>query len=273
MNEPKNLNPAGRRNTRMTGTIEFRGIIGDAVSELGVRIVGGDWAPGDALPREADLTEMMGVGRSVVREALRILGAKGLVRSRTSDGTRVTPRAEWRLLDADVMHWRIQSGDYRALLTDLFNVRLAMEPGLVRLATQRADANEKDRILKAWDAMQAACDDTAKDEAARRHDFVEADLEFHRAFLAATGSPLLSQLFSVIEAALTILFELQMRTRGQETGMTGLEEARELHAKVYERFEAGDAEGAERAMLNLIEQAVLDARRGLERAGAQGAGF
>ena len=75
MNEPKNLNPAGRRNTRMTGTIEFRGIIGDAVSELGVRIVGGDWAPGDALPREADLTEMMGVGRSVVREALRILGA------------------------------------------------------------------------------------------------------------------------------------------------------------------------------------------------------
>ena len=130
----------------MTGTIHFRGIIGDAVSELGERIVGGDWAPGEALPREADLTEMMGVGRSVVREALRILSAKGLVRSRTSDGTRVTPRDEWRLLDPDVMHWRIQSGDHNALLTDLFNVRLAMEPGLVRIATQRADQGEKDRI-------------------------------------------------------------------------------------------------------------------------------
>ena len=272
MNTPQNLNPSGRRGTRMAGTIQFRGIIGDAVSELGERIVGGDWAPGEALPREADLTEMMGVGRSVVREALRILSAKGLVRSRTSDGTRVTPRDEWRLLDPDVMHWRIQSGDHNALLTDLFNVRLAMEPGLVRLATQRANPEEKACIRKAWAAMQAACDDTEKDETARRQDFVEADVEFHRAFLAATGSPLLSQLFSVIEAALTILFELQMRTRGDETGMTGLEDARRLHAQVYEHFEAGNAEGAERAMLELIEQAVLDARRGLARAAEQEAG-
>ena len=272
MNESDNSASSPRRSGRLAGTIQFRGIIGQAVSELGVRIVGGDWAPGEALPREADLTEMMGVGRSVVREALRILSAKGLVRSRTSDGTRVTPREEWRLLDPDVMHWRIESGDHKALLTDLFNVRLAMEPGLVRLATQRADQAEKDRIRNAWNAMQAACDDIDKDEAARRHDFVEADLEFHRAFLAATGSPLLSQLFSVIEAALTMLFELQMRTRGDETGMTGLEEARALHARVYEHFEAGDAEGAERAMLYLIEQAVLDARRGLARVGEHGAG-
>lgn len=247
----------------MAGTIRFRGIIGDAVAELGERIVGGDWAPGEALPREADLIEIMGVGRSVVRESLRILTAKGLVRSRTSDGTRVMPREEWRLLDPDVMHWRIQSGDHDALLTDLFNVRLAMEPGLVRLATQRADQTARSRIRKAWDAMQLACEGNAGDEVARRQDFVEADLEYHRAFLAATGSPLLNQLFSVIEAALTLLFELQIRNHGNEAGISGLEASRDLHARVYTHFEAGDAEGAERAMLYLIEQAVLDARRGL----------
>lgn len=252
-----------RRNARLAGTIEFRGIIGNAISELGERIVGGEWQPGEALPREADMTEMLGVGRSVVREALRILGAKGLVRSRTSDGTRVTPRSEWRLLDPDVMHWRIQSGDTRDLLSDLFNVRLAMEPGLVRLATQRADPVARERIQAAWTAMQAVCDDPEKDETERRRAFIEADLDFHRAFLMATESPLLTQLFSVIEAALTMLFDLQIRMHGAAAEMTGLEDARAQHAQVYERFEAGDAEGAERSMLHLIEQAILDARRGL----------
>ncbi len=267
MNESDNSASSPRRSGRLAGTIQFRGIIGQAVSELGVRIVGGEWQPGEALPREADLTEMMGVGRSVVREAVRILSAKGLVRSRTSDGTRVTPREEWRLLDPDVMHWRIQSGDHRELLTDLFNVRQAMEPGLVRLATQRASEAARSRIRAAWQAMEAVYVDPGHDDAERRERFIQADVEYHRAFLAATGSALLTQLFSVIEAALTMLFDLQMRTRGYDSQLTGMDDARALHRRVYERFEAGDADGAEAAMRELIEHAVLDARTGLERMG------
>ncbi|MBA4491699.1 FadR/GntR family transcriptional regulator [Paracoccus sp. S1E-3] len=255
-----------RRAPRLVGTIEFRGIIGDTISELGERIVGGEWQPGEALPREADLTEALGVSRSIIREALRILSAKGLLRSRTSDGTRVTPRDEWRLLDPDVMHWRILSGDTRDLLTDLFNVRLVLEPGLVRLATTRADAQARARIDAAWAAMLAVYDDTYENEVARRHDFIEADLEFHRAFLLATESPLLTQLFSVIEAALTMLFDLQMRTRGYDTELTGMEDAHRMHKQVFDRFSAGDAKGAERAMRELIEVAIEDARRGLARA-------
>ncbi|MFV0472761.1 MAG: FadR/GntR family transcriptional regulator [Pikeienuella sp.] len=267
MNKRKNSAPLaiGRRDARLAGTIRFRGVIGDALSELGERIVGGAWAPGEALPREADLTEALGVSRSVVREALRILSAKGLVRSRTSDGTRVTPREEWRLLDPDVMHWRIQSGDTRDLLTDLFNVRLALEPGLARLATARADDAARTRIRAAWAAMQAAYEGGHDDDNARRPRFIEADIEFHRAFLAATNSPLLTQLFAVIEAALTILFDLQIRTRGAGVDPADLREAHDLHARVVASFEARDPDGAERAMRELIELAVIDAENGLRR--------
>lgn len=268
MKSPKNT-PPGRRSARLAGTIEFRGVIGTAVAELGERIVGGEWPPGEALPREADLTEALGVSRSVVREALRILGAKGLLRSRTSDGTRVTPHSEWRLLDPDVMHWRIQSGDTRDLLTDLFNVRMALEPGLVRLATERADAPARARIRDAWQAMLAVDHARHKDEIALRHAFIEADLEYHRAFLAATNSPLLTQLFSVIEAALTMLFDLQMRTHGYTAEVNGIKDTLDLHGRVYARFEAGDADGAEQAMRHLIELAVQDAQRGFDRADAQ----
>ncbi len=95
----------------LAGVIELRGILGAAVSNLGTRIVGGEWAPGETVSKEADLVEELGVSRSVIRESFRVLGAKGLIRSRTSDGTRVQPRSEWRLLDPDVIDWRIKAGN------------------------------------------------------------------------------------------------------------------------------------------------------------------
>ena len=70
------------RPTAIAGLMPVRGILGEVVSGLGRRIVAGEWASGVALPTEAVLMEQLGVGRSVVREAIRILNAKGLVRSR-----------------------------------------------------------------------------------------------------------------------------------------------------------------------------------------------
>ncbi len=58
------------------GVIEVRGILGVAVNILGTRIVRGDWPVGSVVAREADLVEELGVSRSVIREAFRILGAK-----------------------------------------------------------------------------------------------------------------------------------------------------------------------------------------------------
>ncbi len=252
----------GRNPNGLAGVILVRGVLGGTVSHLGTRILAGDWHPGQAIPKEADLCEELGVSRSVIREAFRILGAKGLIRSRTSDGTRVQPRHEWRLLDPDVMDWRIKAGDTKSLLQDLLRVRLVLEPGVVHNATLVATDAARDRIRAAWAWKEREFNTPDNNFAERRQRFIDADLEFHRAFLAAVGSDLLSQLFSVIEAALGLLLDLQMRARGYMTEMIGMEESQELHAAVFAAFDRRDAVAAETAMRTLIERAIKDATAG-----------
>jgi DNA-binding FadR family transcriptional regulator len=244
-------------------------VLGSTVAELGRRVVGQEWQPGDAIPREADLSEELAVSRSVIREAFRILGAKGLIRSRTSDGTRVLPREEWRLLDPDVMQWRIAAGDTRDLLLELLRVRAVLEPGVVREATLSASPEARARILAAWDAKVEVFITPDPDLAERRRRFIDTDLEFHRAFLAAVESPLLGQLFNVIEAALRLLFDLQMRARGYETEMIGMEDGHRHHAAVMAAWLDGDAGAAEAAMRDLIARAVEDAQEGLAKGGGR----
>lgn len=248
----------------LAGVIELRGILGAAVNNLGTRIVGGEWAVGEAVRKEADLVEELGVSRSVIRESFRILGAKGLIRSRTSDGTRIQPRSEWRLLDPDVMDWRIKAGDTESLLRDLLKVRLVLEPGVVFTATKVANDAERDKVRATWEAKEAVISEPDIPHLERRQQFIDTDLAFHRAFLEAVGSELLDQLFSVIEAALALLLDLQMKGRGYTTKMIGMEESHELHAAVYQAFARKDAEAAEAAMRALIERAIEDANQGFK---------
>jgi DNA-binding FadR family transcriptional regulator len=238
-----------------------RGILGSVVSGLGKRVVSGEWQSGEALPTEAALMDELGVGRSVVREAIRILNAKGLVRSRQMEGTTVLPRSNWRLLDPDLIHWRMEAADRNALLRDLLRVRLVLEPGVAWTATANGSPASKARIHKAWQTKLAVVSEASSPRLQREH-FIEYDLEFHRAFLAAVGSEILEQLFSVIEAALSLMFDVQMQARGSTTTLVGMEEANELHQNVYDAFAAGDADGAETAMRRLIQRAIEDARVG-----------
>lgn len=246
------------------GVIEIRGILGAAVSNLGTRIVRGDWPVGGVVTKEADLVEELAVSRSVIREAFRILGAKGMIRSRTSDGTRVQPRSEWRLLDPDVMDWRIKAGDTESLLRDLLNVRLILEPGVAYSATKNASDADRMRIRAAWAAKVKVTKQPEPElsHEERRAQFIETDLEFHKAFLSAINSELLDQLFAVIEAALGLLLDLQMQAKGYTTVMIGMDESHQLHENVYNTFAAGDAPAAQEAMHELIERAIADAEQG-----------
>jgi GntR family transcriptional regulator, galactonate operon transcriptional repressor len=245
----------------IAGLMPVRGILGEVVSGLGRRVVSGEWRHGQALPTEAELMEQLGVGRSVVREAIRILNAKGLVRSRQMEGTTVLPRSNWRLLDPDLIHWRMEAADRNVLLRDLLQVRLVIEPGVAWTATANGSPQAKARIHEAWRQMLAVLSEVTAPRLQRQH-FIEHDLEFHRSFLAAVGSEILEQLFAVIEAALSLMVDVQMQARGSTTSLVGMEDTNELHQNVYDSFAAGDADGAEAAMRRLIQRAIEDATEG-----------
>jgi DNA-binding FadR family transcriptional regulator len=118
-----------------------RGAHGETVYEIGRRIVGGELKPGDLLP-EGELIAELDISRTVLREAIKVLGAKGLVEARPRIGTKVSPRSHWRLMDPDVLAWQTEYGFDELFLRNLAEVRSLIEPGAARLAAERASEEE-----------------------------------------------------------------------------------------------------------------------------------
>src|SRR6266851_7946222 len=79
--------------------------------EIGAAILAGVYPPGELVPGEIDLCGRFRASRTVVREAFKLLSAKGLIASRKRAGTRVRVREQWHVLDADVLAWRLKSGE------------------------------------------------------------------------------------------------------------------------------------------------------------------
>ena len=113
-----------------------RNLHGRIVHTLGRRILRGDISPGDAL----EAGSVMAASRTALREAIRVLAAKGLVEARPKIGTRVTPRESWNLLDPDVMAWQHGAAPSQAFLGKITEVRGVIEPQAAAFAAERADA-------------------------------------------------------------------------------------------------------------------------------------
>src|SRR6266540_4590215 len=137
------------------GAYRGRGLHGEVVEELGSRIVGGRLAEGQTLD-VPDLEAELDVSRTVLREALRVLKAKGLVDARQKRGTFVQPRTEWRLLDPDVVRWQFAGRDDSRFLDDLAEVRGIIEPASARLAALRRDDADIAAMAKALETMSVA---------------------------------------------------------------------------------------------------------------------
>ncbi|TDD68513.1 FadR family transcriptional regulator [Jiangella aurantiaca] len=222
----------------------FRGIHGAVVAHLGELIVRGDVSPGEPLD-PVRLEGELGVSRTVVREALRVLAAKGMVDARPKRGTIVRPREEWALLDADVLRWQAQNRADDAFLSDLAEVRDIVEPAGARLAAARRTDGD---LATLRDALAIMADPDASVDAV-----IEADLVFHRALLAAAHNELLWQMEQVIATGLRAR-DLLVYGRGPWT------ESVPAHRAVLDAVAAGDAGGAERAVRDLLAQADRDVR-------------
>src|SRR3712207_3181806 len=159
------------------------GKIDHVVMTLGSAIARGDYDSGSVLPREAALETQLGVGRGVVREAVKILAAKGLVSVGPRHGTRVRPLRDWNFLDRDVLAWAGAGPMARDLLLALEETRRVVEPAAAALAADRATPAERQEIRAAYAAMVATHAYLAA--------AIQADKAFHIAILDATHNPVL----------------------------------------------------------------------------------
>lgn len=220
-----------------------RGMHGIAVDSIGQRIMKGEIAPGQTLNID-ELERQYDASRTVIREALRVLAAKGMVGARPKRGTYVLPREDWSLLDPDLLRWQYEERADEQFLANLAEVREIIEPAGARLAAERRVEED----LEAMRETLALLDDTSADPA----DVVAADLRFHRSLLFATHNELLQRLEIVIETGLRAR---DLLVHGHGTWA----ESVTAHGAVLAAVEAKDPDAAESAMRQLLDQAARDA--------------
>lgn len=168
--------------------------LSDAIAQqLGIDIVRGFYGVGQALPTETSLASRWNVSRTAVREGLRALASKGLLETRTKTGTTVRRRAQWNLLDPDILAWMRQTQPDKAFVRSLIELRLIIEPQAAALTARRRSADDIAELQRLLVIMAAP---NRPEEAARR-----ADVQFHRTLLLAAGNHVLAPLAASIEAA------------------------------------------------------------------------
>jgi DNA-binding FadR family transcriptional regulator len=241
---------ARRRSLRLHGVV---------ARDLGIKIVSGRYKPGDLLDGEIEASERLHVSRTAYREAVRILAAKGLVEVRPKVGTRVTSRDTWHLLDPDVLSWMFeQQRPDEHLIEGLFELRKVVEPEAAALAAARRSPAHLTAMEDALRRMELHS--LAKEEGRL------ADQQFHAALLDASDNPFLRTLTSSVAAAVawTTIFKQRQRPLVRDPLPD--------HVRVYEAIAAADVEEARRAMLNLVDMALIDTRSASDaRAAANGA--
>lgn len=200
--------------------------------------------PGMALPSETDLSTELEVSRTVVREAIKVLAAKGLVEARPKTGTQVLARSHWDLVDPDVLEWTVERGATESFYHDLFEVRALFEGRAAELAAERRSEEEMERIEALLAEMAVAV--------SRNPAYIEADLRFHGAILTATHNELLGRLTSTLAVALQAARRITTRVPG------GPSQSIPLHRAVSDAIRMRDARAAREAMLALIAFATRD---------------
>jgi DNA-binding FadR family transcriptional regulator len=231
---------------RLSG-YRISGLQGRVITQIGRAIVSGRFQPGELLPREADLLAEFGGSRPSLREALKVLAAKGLIEMRQKVGTRVRARDLWNMFDSDVLAWHRGPaldghpvGD--AVLRDLIELRQMIEPATARLAATRATTEDLRRIGHAVDAMQAHTRDLAR--------YSEADVEFHMAVFSASHNVLLASFAHIVGDFLKLSFRIQQESYTDDD--KGAQDNVITHRAVFTAISHGDGEAAHLAMLEVV---------------------
>lgn len=190
------MSDAGSLIRSLSGRPAARNFHTFVINEIGAGIITGRFPIGSILPTDAVMMENYGVSRTVLREALRTLEAKGLVEARPKVGTRVSPSSRWNLFDAQVLSWHFEAQLDRRFVESLFDVRQALERRAADLAVRHRTA-EQVRLLKYWVHQMDLSADSVEQHAL-------ADLEVHRLIAETSRNPLLRSVTGVVELTLAL---------------------------------------------------------------------
>ena len=194
-----------------------------------------------AFPTEAELAKQHGVSRSVTREAVKMLTAKGLLSARPRQGTIVQPSTSWNLFDPDVLRWLLERKFSVELLKHFNQLRVAIEPAAAALAATNADPADLEAIKRGLDRMVAA--EEGMDNT------LDADIAFHVAILLASKNPFYAQFRDVVTTALRSSIQFTNRVKGRSASVSD-------HAAVSEEIIRRDPERAYAAMKKIVSDVL-----------------
>jgi DNA-binding FadR family transcriptional regulator len=225
----------------IAGRVPMRNLHSQVLWQLGVAIVRGDYKEGTILPSDTELLARFAVSRTVLREALKTLAAKGMIEARARIGTRVLPRTRWNLFDSDVLAWHFEAGPDVDLLRSLAEIRIGVEVESAGLAAARRSDEQAEALLACAIRMG---------EAKTPEAFARTDLEFHRTVAKASCNPFMASVSALVELALTVAFTISSPVE-DDVAMAGTVKA---HGRIAEAIKAGDAEEARAAMRAVITE-------------------
>ncbi len=216
------------------------------VHSLALYIIGAGSEEGFALPPEPKLCRRLEVSRTVLREAVKVLEAKGLVDVGHGQGMVARPRRKWNHLDPDVFTWQCEAGGDERFVRDLGEFRRIVEPAAAELTAERASEEEVVAIRQSYARMEEAA---REGEAAA---YIAADLEFHNAIVAACGNHLLARMTQSIGGALRMSRDISIRVASGWAGSLP------LHKALAEAIAMHDPAAARAASTVIIRAAERD---------------
>lgn len=241
----------------LTTVMPLRTSHSKVVEQLGLAIVAGDLAVGETLPGDIELERQFDVSRSVLREAMKTLAAKGLVVAKSRVGTRVTEKCHWNLLDECVLRWHFRAGVTAEFLDHLYDLRLVLEPAAAAFAAERASADDCAE-LRRYALALGAPDLNFREQ-------VEADLRFHVLLCLVGANPFMESMVGFIKTSLDGAFTLSLSQYVRQSG-DGIIQS---HLAVVEAIERKDAEVAQNTMRSLIQLGRRSALAALQSAPSQ----
>ncbi|MFC4025233.1 FadR/GntR family transcriptional regulator [Oceanobacillus longus] len=220
----------------------------EIVNIIGRKIVNGSIRDGEVLPKVEDLSKDYGVSRTVIREALQNLSARGLIRSIQRSGTVVLPSDEWQWWDLDVITWL---SDYQGkdgqFFLDMTQVRLGIEPLAAELAAINATYRDREELTACYKKLEMTINDTKK--------WALADYQFHLKIIEASHNTLMISLLKLLHKGLIISREKSLEALNKNPDLYQDKPSYEVlrrHEDLYNAIISGDAEAAKSIMTDMI---------------------